>query len=202
MLTLYHISEDLVDNPTKLFIPRVPESAAVDEDKETNRICFSTSIANCIKATDILSYMRGTSFTVYTLTVEEDDPYLVYPQTLVEKKKVPDALENDEHWYLKEIELKGERVMIKDIKAEMSIAWTCIPKRAIINYLIDIAHIDPYFGEIAKMKLGTAYDYYITAIRYMDEHEMFSEDDDLWDYVVEQPWAQSHTIYNLELVAV
>lgn len=96
-MTLYHVSFGLQEIE-KLFTPKVPESCATihGEDTETPRICFSSSIAKCIQATECLPAV-GEPVTVYKLGVEPNDGNLMSPNDLYSSGKVQDALENQEY---------------------------------------------------------------------------------------------------------
>ncbi len=140
-MTLYHVSFGLQEIE-KLFIPKVPESCAaiLGEDAKTPRICFSSSIARCIQATECLPAV-GEPITVYKLEVEPNDSSLISPKVLYHSGKVPDALENQEYWYLKEVSLIGEHRIITHQDYELSLAWSVIKMQDVIKIVQSIIDV-------------------------------------------------------------
>ena len=49
---LFHISDD-INQREKTFIPRVPDKIYNGENNTIKRICFSTSMENCMKAQSV-----------------------------------------------------------------------------------------------------------------------------------------------------
>lgn len=201
MVKLYHISED-VSYLDRIFTPRVPICCAKDEDNSTPRICFSTSIENCMRATSVSTYCRGVPLVVFEMYVDEDDPNLIYPDELFYGQLVPDALENEEYWYTKSVELHGTLYEVIENRHEISFAWKCIKKKDIISYLQSLSHIDKYFETLSKSSLSNVHEYYERAMEFMDEKKYYEQTDNLWDYVAELPWAQSYKITDLRLKAI
>jgi hypothetical protein len=108
---LFHVSGDITDAKTKLFVPRIPEHRYVGEDDTIPRICFSDSILGCIKAIPdsydgiynrlCLQEERGIPalFSVYSI----DEGRL--PKDIIRTPEqlqhlVPDALQTSEYWIL------------------------------------------------------------------------------------------------------
>lgn len=128
LMTLKHIEfwEEEVEK-IKEFIPRVPSKTTLGEDKSIPRICTSTTIENCVKASPQTSYVLfgmldeinlmemshqyfhyfletaqyGMLVRVYHFEVEESIVRL--PNEIHKAGWVPDALITDEHWLLEKV---------------------------------------------------------------------------------------------------
>lgn len=99
----YHMSREL-DKDIEVFIPRIPSSMAIHEERQTARVCISEHFENCLSS---ISYvMDGLDdngeyrpLKVYEFELEENE--LVHPEEVF--KHVPDAIIHREFWSLKEI---------------------------------------------------------------------------------------------------
>ncbi|RHB41980.1 hypothetical protein DW886_15610 [Enterocloster aldenensis] len=110
-MKLYHVSMDWSQTP-KLFIPRIPESRAYDEDDVTERICLSTTIAGALSAiankpTETCTWKK---ITVYEL---ETDDY-IDSLDLYMSGKVNDSILTHECWYLKPVVLNGRHMLLRN----------------------------------------------------------------------------------------
>lgn len=200
-MTLYHVSFGLQEIE-KLFIPKVPESCAaiLGEDAKTPRICFSSSIARCIQATECLPAV-GEPITVYKLEVEPNDSSLISPKVLYHSGKVPDALENQEYWYLKEVSLIGEHRIITHQDYELSLAWSVIKMQDVIKIvqsIIDANFLDVDLNVFVSEKDANAI--YRTFCQWLDRNGFYSLEDELYDMVSELPWAQLKVLNRLDTV--
>lgn len=113
-------------------IPRVPTSAASDEDRVTPRVCLSDSVEGCIQAIGPCDrdLHTGSVFTVHEADIQSMDPKaLICPAQLFERRLVMDALENREYWYLKPLSVKTFRMKVLDFIAVHDIAWSCVNKK-------------------------------------------------------------------------
>lgn len=108
---LFHLSGDITDKETKLFIPRIPEHRCKGEDDTILRICFSDSILGCIKAIPDsydgiynrlrLQEERGIPalFSVYSVNEKKLSKDIIRtPEQL--QYLVPDALQTSEFWVI------------------------------------------------------------------------------------------------------
>lgn len=200
-MTLYHVSFGLQEIE-KAFIPKVPESCAaiLGEDAKTPRICFSSSIARCIQATECLPAV-GEPITVYKLEVEPNDSSLISPKVLYYSGKVPDALENHEYWYLKEVSLIGEHRIITHQDYELSLAWSVIKMQDVIKIvqsIIDANFLGVNLEIFTSERNSNAI--YRTFCQWLDRNCFYSLEDELYDRISELPWAQVKVVTRLDTV--
>lgn len=192
MIKLYHVSFDLSSTDNS-FVPRVPVSAADDEDKVTPRICLSDTVEGCMAAIGPGDryIAKGEKFILRTAYIPLDHPALLYPNDIVER--VPDALENNEYWFLEPIVF--DQVSICEIESfgyEHSINWTCIKiedVRKIVSKYIPDMDVNAY---------DNARNLYSVCAGYLNSKCMYNELDELDEEVVMLPWAQGLTLRNLK----
>lgn len=131
-MKMYHISLDIFKN-IEVFIPRVPKSIIKNEDSTIPRVCISDNLKNCLMGMTYMSkYWKrvtddcDTNFElfdgdevcprilkVYEFEIEDS---LVTPEELNDKNLVPDAIQTNEYWSLKEISpVKNYFIKIKDL---------------------------------------------------------------------------------------
>lgn len=102
IIELYHIS---IDKPSeKVYKPRVPSSASIDEDRVTPRICLSTSIEGCLTAFnmevhDLERAILNKPIYLLKTIISENDSRLLKPEYLYDANLVLDTPVTDEHWY-------------------------------------------------------------------------------------------------------
>lgn len=131
-MKLYHVSMDWTQTP-KLFIPRIPESRAYDEDDVTERICLSTTIAGALSAiaNKPIETCTWKKITVYEL---ETDDY-IDSMDLYMSGKVNDAILTHECWYLKPVVLNGTHMLLRDF----SYSYEFIPNEKMKDEYISYA---------------------------------------------------------------
>lgn len=96
-MILYHVATNVFTTGQCTIYPRIPKSAAPDEDKKLPRICLSDSIEHCLEAllTKGETIDKNATICVYKAKISERDPYLLKP--LAVSKYVPDALATHEY---------------------------------------------------------------------------------------------------------
>ena len=194
-MLLYNVTFDENDTRTVLE-PSVPESTADGEDSTTPRVCLSTSVKKCIQALAVehREVRVGATLAVRTVNIDKlDEDLLITPETLVSEGLVPDALENDEHWYLGSIKFDYNKYEIEDFDAEIDLAWTCIS----LQDCRDI--VTEYLPSFSTKRFKTSKNLYQAAMRFCNEFRLDNESDAIWDALAELPWAQKRTIKSVKL---
>lgn len=191
-MKLYNVSFDL-RMTNDLLIPSIPFTTGDGEDKITKRICLTDSVANCMQAisTEYRHIAVGSKFLLKTVEIKPDQ-YLIGPQQLVNWRKVPDALENKEYWYLKPVFCESvQKCEITYFNHEMDLAWTCIS----VEQCREI--VRKYTGlEFNRCK--TSKGLYDAFCKWAHERSYWSMLDNVWDDLAMLPWAQKTRIYNLK----
>jgi hypothetical protein len=88
-------------------------------------------------APDSRDLRKGAKIIVYKAKIEANDPHLRYPRDVV--AHVPDAVENQEHWYLAPLEMDGRSFVVKDYATYYDVAWSVVSVqcvRDIINFYV------------------------------------------------------------------
>ena len=193
-MKLYHVSVFLQGKKV-LFKPRVPKSAAEGENATIERICFSTSIENCIKAIGSYKFKSGTKFMVFEADI--DSGSLISPQVLFDRNYVKDALENEEYWYRDSIALTGKYYIIENIDYEPKLSLKCVTIDEIKSILLQVSS---KFKLITDLNLESAEAYYDCAINYCNCNCLYGFIDDIYDTIAEQiKYAQSYKINKLKI---
>ena len=193
-MKLYHVSVFLQGNKV-LFTPRVPKSAAEGENTTIKRVCFSTSIENCIKAIGSYKFKSGTKFMVFEADI--DSGSLISPQVLFDRNYVKDALENEEYWYRDSIELNGKYYIIENIDYEPKLSLKCVTIDEIKSILLQVSS---KFKLITDLNLESAEAYYDCAINYCNCNCLYGFIDDIYDTITEQiKYSQSYKINKLKI---
>lgn len=139
-MILYHVSPD-IDDIKEIFIPRVPSSAADDEDKTTPRFCVSTTIAGAYAGMpkDDRTIDGNCNLRVYVFDTED---YEIIPyEELYEKGLVIDAIYTKEHWILSNMIRPIDSYVIKLEKYDYEIMPLC--KLEYLKEYIRISKDDP-----------------------------------------------------------
>lgn len=190
---LYNVTFRLNDE-SEYLVPKVPYTAAPDEDRVTKRICFADTIEHCLQAIGHRDLYEGCYIVVRSVDENGLDPFkLVTPEELFDTGKVPDALENNEYWYLDEVAVNREIYMVEHFDYEHGIAFTCIRKDDMAA-LVEKYVPDRPFKRNEGME--QAYD---RVVGYLQGNGMYEESDSFEDEVAELPWAQMVRISNLQM---
>lgn len=198
-MKLFHVSLGLQDKQ-KLFVPRVPESCAKGqgEDDTIPRICFSSSIEKCIQAIETFPQL-GELVTIYTFEVDEQDPHLESPASLVKASKVPDALENQEYWYTKEVSLTGEHRVTAMLRREFALAWSRISVQDVQKLVQSmIEENDLSFSLDAS--IANSEQLYNAFAFWLDKNELYNLSDIFYDKIAELPWAQLRKVTEVQTI--
>lgn len=191
-MILYNIT--FRDDDTTTLIPIVPYTAAEDEDKSTKRVCFADTVPHCIEAIGPCSrdLHIGSIFRIRSVnTAHLDNNSILTPEELFKTSKVPDALQNREYWYLKEVSITLHKVRVVDFSYEHAIAWKCV-KYSDVEEIVRILKI-PY------QKHADAESLYNYANHYLNDKLEFDKMDDLWDSIAELLFAQRIALTKLKL---
>lgn len=195
---LYNITFRLWDESTRL-IPYIPYSAAEDEDHETERVCFADSVEHCIQAIGPCDRDLHTDCLIVVRQVDETDlkpSKIVTDQELFDTKKVPDALENHEYWYLDEVDVVREVYRIKDFTFEYTVAFTCVVRDDLA------ALMEKYNPGSPIRKNETVEQAYNRTLVELYEKGMYEEGDLFESRVIELPWARKLKITGLVMEKV
>lgn len=202
-MILYHVTNDTQLPDVCMFMPRVPESAAFDENKNIPRICMCPSIELCLQAMpcdsrcDCLSH--DGRIKVYSGEFEKEK--LIGPQELYDRNYVPDALENREYWVTQPVRLASRTYIVKNFQHEHAVAWTCVDKDTVEQIILSMCRSKE---ETMVMKTfihetDSSVELYKKAAGYYDRHGMWEQMDDLWEKITEDPKSQKTVITGLEL---
>lgn len=192
-MKLYNVTYNLEDMSTML-IPKIPHSAGDGEDKIIRRVCLSDSLEHCLQAfgSAYRDLANGVCILIREVEVDEDDMYLINPSTLKEYGKVPDALENNEYWYLKPIICNVKMAEIIDADTEFTIAWTCVP-------IEKCKEIVSMYSNIDGSKYKDSEELYNVFMDWANENKKWNEMDEVYEKLLEIPWTQKTAIENLKV---
>lgn len=189
-MRLYNVSFDTNDK-TVVLRPRIPESAGEGENKTIARICLADSIEHCMQAIAVgnRDIRVGAEFVVHMVdTSSLQVGSLITPERLVQRGLVPDALENNEYWYLSPVLSNRGVFRIENFDAEICLAWTCIEiedcRRIVSKYLPDF-HVNRY---------RNSRNLYEAAMAVCNEKHLWDIEDAIWDELAELPWAQKREL--------
>lgn len=185
-MRLYNVNFDTNDK-TVVLRPRIPKSAGEGENKTIARICLTDSIEHCMQAIAVENreICVGAEFVVHTVNMSDlQKSSLIVPERLVQSSLVPDALENNEYWYLLPVLSDRSVYRIEKFNAEMCLAWTCIKiedcRRIVSKYLPDFP-VNRY---------RNSHNLYEAAMAVCNERCLWDIEDAVWDELAELPWAQ------------
>lgn len=192
-MKLYNITFNLRDTKDRL-IPAIPESAGATENKTIQRVCLTDSIEHCMQAiaTCNRNIAVGKQFIVREVEIPANHSKLIHPKQLYRHKLVPDALENNEYWYLESIRCKVYLCTIQSFSYEHTVAWSCITAkqvREIIEKYTKCLNLSKYKKSI------TVYNAFCT---WAEKEKQYKMEDDVWDDIVMLPWAQKTEIRNIK----
>lgn len=191
-MKFYNITFDL-NNRDKVLKPYIPYSASDKENRTIKRVCITDSVEHCMQAiaTGNREVYKGSPFVLRVVEIVKSNNQLVYPDKLVSCGYVPDALENKEYWYLKPIQCRAYKCVIESFDYEYDIAWTCIKTE-------DCRRIVKRITGKEFNRCKSALSIYKSFCKWANEIKAWSMLDDVWDALVELPWAQKTKIYNLK----
>lgn len=194
-MKLYNVSFNL-NNISRVIEPSIPESAADDEDKTFRRVCLADSVEHCIQAiaSDNRDVRVGAQIIVRSVDTENlYKKILVEPQTLFRNRLVPDALENNEYWYLGRIKFETALYTIMDFHTEYELAWSLID----INYCRKVVH--RYLPNIQVNRYKIPKNLYNAAMMECNRTKNWDAEDKIWDALVKVKCAQKIGIYDIKL---
>lgn len=192
-MILYNVSFNL-HNTRNRMLPAIPSSTADDEDRTTQRICLTDSVEHCMQAIAVgnRKVEIGAHFILRVVDISKNDTNLIIPILLKQSNKVPDALENSEYWYLKPKKAKVYLCEIQDFSYERGIAWTCITPEQCRNTIYK------HFTGIKLERFKSSEVIFNNFVRYTNKHHLWDLQDEVWEDMIELPWAQKTTIYNMK----
>lgn len=110
-MKFYHVSEDIYNDILE-FKPRVPKSILKGENDNISRVCVAKEIKNCINSVDYYDSINflyssvednevlcgNRLLKVYEFEIDDEDDLL--KDFFEISKYVPDAIVNEEYWYM------------------------------------------------------------------------------------------------------
>ena len=197
-MTLYNVTFNIKDK-RNILEPSIPDSAGDGENKTIKRVCLTDSIAHCMQAIAVgnRDIRVGATLIIREVSLKNlDKKLLISPRELKERGLVPDALENNEFWYLGKVKFKCITCKIVDFDAEIDLAWTCIP----IQSCREI--IKKYIPKFPVYRYKITKNLYEAAMQYCNKHQLWDTEDNVWDELAMIPWAQKRSIEDLKLLRV
>lgn len=170
--------------------PSVPYSAAEGEDKTIERVCLADSIAHCFQSigASFRDLHVGVVFEVREAAVDPEDELLIKPKQLWQQRLVPDALENQEYWYLGELPVVSYQCELENFNYDYGLAWSCVDacdvRRLLKKYTDEV-----FDGELSSEELFEA-TAKVLPCDVLDE---------LWYELSELPWAQKLEISDVRV---
>lgn len=197
-MKLYHLSTDLNEPRVKTFVPRIPD-VNNGEDRTIPRVCLSDNLIGCIQA--IVGYSSLVSdrgiFRLYEIeTSKLQETRIVHPETVFSKYGVVDALENREYWYLDSITMKSKDYKIVDYKWDYLTRWSVVKPEQVISIakeVIEKHNIDIPL-EIVDNNSEKTFD---NIMELLQDKEFYNESDEIDDRILELPWTQYTSFYDL-----
>ncbi len=192
---LYNVTFDFQNN-TDILEPYVPHTAAPDEDQETERVCLSTSVENCLTAMGTRTELtEGAHIRVRRVSTADLDPALIVtPEELFQTGRVPDAIENEEYWYLGMAEAESLEYEIESYWYERELAFTCIKADDIWDY------VKKHFPDLGIKRCKDSRDMFGSVTTHLYDNGMYDECDEFEDAVADMPWAQVLRIKDVKLL--
>lgn len=194
---LYNVTFNLEDHSTVLK-PSIPYSASDDygEDKTTLRVCLSDSIERCISAIgpSFRNLFVGCKLVVRSVRLNDLEPdSLIHYAELYSSGKVPDAMENHEYWYLKDVNVNRVVYEIQSFSYEHAIAYTCLKADDVLAIARKYVSVIPSLYLVSAKELCT----YVGKVLW--NNKLFDELDSFDEEIAELPWARRVEISNLVL---
>lgn len=191
-MKLYNVTFNINDKRNML-VPTIPDSAGTGENKTIKRICLTDSIEHCMKAIAVgnRDIAIGAKFIVREVDIPKNAKALVNPKQLHNNQFVPDALENNEYWYLHTVKCKVHLCEIIYFDFEHDLAFSCMQPndvRLIINKYVPALKLGRY---------KNSKNMYDAFCNYTNKNCLWDEFDAVWDELAELPWAQTTKILKL-----
>lgn len=191
-MKLYNVTFDL-KNTNNILTPAIPESAGNGENKEIKRVCLTDSIEHCFQAIASCNreVRKGAKFIIKEVDVEEDE-LLITPDFLFKEGYVPDALENNEYWYLDTLKANVSIAEIEFFEYEFTLAFSCIPKEKCLETISRYTSIENF------KNYKTSKEMYESFVSWADSEKKYNLSDEIFEDLAMIPWAQKTKIYNLK----
>lgn len=197
-MTLYNVTFDMNDR-RNMIKPAIPNSAGDGENKTIKRVCLTDSVEHCIQAIAVgnRDVRVGADLIVREVELKDlNEELLISPKELKEKGLVPDALENNEFWYLGDVKFRCITCRIVEFDASIDLAWTCIP----IQNCIEI--VKKYIPKFPVYRYKITKNLYESAMQYCNKHQLWDIGDNIWDDLAMVPWAQKRGINSVKLLKI
>lgn len=191
-MKLYNVTFDL-NNTNNILNPSIPESAGTGENKEIKRICLTDSVEHCFQAIASCNreVRKGAKFILKEVDVKEDD-LLITPDFLYKENYVPDALENNEHWYLNTLYSDVFICEIEFFEYDFVLAYSCIPKEKCLEIISKYTSIEDLKDCKDSKEIHEKFNHWANSQKEYDMMDAVFED------LAMLPWAQKTKIYNLK----
>ena len=191
-MKLYNITFNLDDTRTTL-IPTIPVSAGTGEDTNIKRICLSDSIAHCMQALacNHRDVRKESRFIVREFDIDPNDCNLIYPEELFFGNYVPDALENNEYWYLRDLSANVYTCEITSFKHDYCLAYTCIKPKDCLRILRRYDNLFNALPNESSEHMHKRFEEQAATLNYWDMIDEVFED------LRMLPWAAKTEIYDL-----
>jgi hypothetical protein len=196
-MKLYNITFDNKDR-RKIIAPSIPNATCDGENKTIKRVCLADSIEHCMQAVSDTRDMRNGAivFIREVDTNDLDNRKLIKPKALKEKGLVPDALVNNEYWYLDNVEFRCIECEIVKFDVEAAFAWSCI----------DIKDLQTIVKKaLPKFPAGRytiAEHLFKAASHYADSLGLYDIEDYIYDNLADLPLAHYIKINSVKLKKV
>lgn len=179
--------------------PYIPYSATEEsgEDRTIPRVCLADSIEHCISAIGPADRDLHVGAYIVVRRVKRsylDESMIVTPHELYNSGKVPDALENMEHWYKNRVYFERLVYRVVGFDYEHKINWTCIKVEQVHEILTKLG-VDGLFSAVSS----SSYDLYRTAAGILEKLGKYELSDALYDDIIELDWARGISVSNLQL---
>lgn len=188
-MELYHISQD-VENLNRCFVPRIPLSTSLNENKTVPRICFSNSVSGCFSAVPGENRSKiihsGDKFVLYKLNVKKKlcilNRSIITPHELHRRKFVSDAIINGEYWVTVPVFIKGELCEITNFEWSHEVNSELFSPITIYNLA---ARINPAIKKLKNINITDSALCYRGIINGADKNKLYDVVDTL-PYLLEE----------------
>lgn len=141
-----------------VLVPKIPMCPMPKEDNVTPRVCLTDSISNCIQALpeEHRDVHEGATIEVREVIIRNPSKLLT-PMELYTSGRVPDALENQEYWYLGNVVVRSYTTTIVSFQYKYTISWSMVSTEDINNIILNLTG-RRLQGETAKAIYDLAYE--------------------------------------------